>query len=257
MAGFRFNLNKCLGHLQVNPEDRVQLSKEARDELRIWANFLQDEDWHPLAGKYCNPPLACKEFISDAAGSAHMANQKGRLGCGNLGFDHTGVIIFANQCWWPAGVLENHTDKRGRKFGCKTTALEFFGILIPFLLVPEEMAGQHVIVKVDNTACYYGWLNKNSPNDEVASILIRALHLISCFLQCQVHIQHLPRMSNWEAQVVDRLSREETTTHNDKRLLASFPRYRMPSKLQSWMANPVEDWTMPLSLLKHVKKVMN
>jgi hypothetical protein len=252
MNGFRYNLNKCLGQLQSNPESKIYMSKEAKYELRVWANFLQDEEWQPLAGAYCNPPLACKEFVSDAAGSAKMARNKDRLGCGNLGFDHSGIIIFAHQLWWPRGVLENHVDKKGKQFGSKTTTLEFLGILIPFLLIPDQMIGQHVIVKVDNTGCYYGWLNKNSPNDETASILIRTLHLISCFLECQVHIQHLPRNSNWEAQVVDRLSRESTTTHNDRRLLNSFPKFRLPVKLLNWMENPVEDWDMPQYLLNYV-----
>jgi hypothetical protein len=102
--------------------------------------------------------------------------------------------------------------KSGKRIGSKTTTLEFLGIIIPFILIPDQLAGQHIIVKVDNTGCYYGWLNKNSPNDETASILIRALHLIASFLGSQIHIRHLPRNSNWEAELVDRLSREETTT---------------------------------------------
>jgi hypothetical protein len=256
MACYRFNLNKCLGFLQTHPDQKIQLSYEAREELRVWANFLQDKDWHPLAGSYCNPPLACKEFTSDAAGSAHLADNAGRLGCGSIGFNHEGLIIFAHQFWWPVGVLESHKDKNGKLFGCKTTTLEFLGILTPFLLIPGSLTGQHVIVKVDNTGCYYGWLNKSSPHDETASILIRALHLIEAFLQCQIHIQHLPRNSNWEAQMVDRLSRERTTTGMDKKLLRSFPSFEFPARLLAWMSNPTEDWSLPVYLLNYVENML-
>jgi hypothetical protein len=105
MNGFRFNLNKCLGKLQAEPASRLTITPEAREELKVWANFLEDEDWHPLAGAYCNAPLACIELVSDAAGSAHKADSRGRLGCGNVGFSHEGVIMFAHQLWWPKGVL--------------------------------------------------------------------------------------------------------------------------------------------------------
>ena len=106
--------------------------------------------------------------------------------------------------------------------GCKTTTLEFLGILLPFLSDPCSLRNQHVIVKVDNTGCYYGWLNKHTPGDETASILIRALHLISSFLGCVVHVEHLPRISSWDAALADRLSRELSTTKQDIRFLQSF-----------------------------------
>jgi hypothetical protein len=241
MTGFKHNLNQCLGKLQTNPDSKIELSENAREELRIWQNFLLDDDWHPLTGAYCGTPLACMEFASDAAGHGNAQQAEGRIGCGNVGFNHIGEIIFAYQLWWPSGVLDRKTDSKGKRFGAKTTTLEFLGIMIPFLTIPHMLAGKHIIVRVDNSGCFYGWLNKSSAKDETASILIRALHLISAYLQCQVHIRHLPRLSNWEAMLVDRLSREETTTHADKRLLRSFPRYRIPDALTGWMKNPSEE----------------
>jgi hypothetical protein len=232
------------------------LTENAREELRIWENFLLDDDWHPLTGAYCGTPLACMEFASDAAGHGNAQQAEGRIGCGNVGFNHNGEIIFAYQLWWPSGVLDSKTDSKGKRFGAKTTTLEFLGILIPFLTIPHMLTEKHIIVRVDNSGCFYGWLNKSSAKDETASILIRALHLISAYLQCQVHIRHLPRLSNWEAMLVDRLSREETTTYADKRRLRSFPRYRIPDALAGWMRNPSEDWKLPDKLLEHVKKLL-
>jgi hypothetical protein len=106
---------------------------------------------------------------------------------------------------------------------------------------------------VDNSACYFGWLNRNSSNDEMASIMIRALHLISAALGSQIHIRHLPRQSNWEARLVDRLSRSETTTKEDKRLVESFTNPNLPVSMKEWLRDPVEDWELPLKLLKYVE----
>ena len=139
--------------------------------------------------------------------------------------------------------------------GNKTTTLEFLGILIPFLLIPRELMNQHVIVKVDNVGCFFGWLNRHTTEDVTASILIRALHLISAFLGSQIHIEHLPRISTWDAELVDRLSRSRTTTSADKRLLESFRLPEIPESLSKWLLDPQDDWDLALRLLEHVERL--
>ncbi len=57
----------------------------------------------------------------------------------------------------------------------------------------------------------------------IYSILIRALHLISAYLGCIIYFCYLQRMSTWDAKLADRLSRESTTSTEDKKLLNSFP----------------------------------
>lgn len=88
----------------------------------------------------------------------------------------------------------------------------------------------------------------------MASILIRALHVISYYLECIIHIEHLPRKSNWDALVTDRLSREKTTTRQDRKLLNSFDLPAIPLVLVQWMESPTEDWNLPMKLLDYVKK---
>ena len=79
--------------------------------------------------------------------------------------------------------------------------------------------------------------------------------MISAYLECQVHIEHLPRRASWEADLVDRLSREVSTTENDKKLLRSFFFGQLPECLGRWLRDPREDWDLASGLLKHVKKV--
>ena len=192
-------------------------------------------------------------FSSDAAGGTNQLNSNDALGCSSVGFSHIGTVFFACQLFWPEKVLQFASDCKGSQLGNKTTTLEFLGILLPFLLIPEHLANIHVTVKVDNIGCFFGWVNRHVTGDVMASILIRALHLISAYLGCQVHICHLPRKSSWDANLVDRLSRARSTTENDKKLLRSFPKPSLPICLAEWMKNPSEDWDLVLKLLDHVK----
>ena len=120
-------------------------------------------------------------------------------------------------------------------------------------MIPEQLANQHIIVKVDNIACYFGWINRHVSGDVMASILIRTLHLVCAYLGCQVHVEHLPRKSTWDANLVDRLSRSRSTTKQDRLLLASFRFPEVPVVLQEWMCDPVEDWELANRILDFVK----
>jgi hypothetical protein len=64
--------------------------------------------------------------------------------------------------------------------------------------------------------------DKNVSKDPHASVLVRALVLISSYLSCYVHVEHLPRMLAWDAKLCDRLSRDRTTLQSDRQLLKSF-----------------------------------
>ena len=247
---FKFPLYTCLANAQVN-DGPVVLDEIAKEDLCIWERFLLDEKEMPICHEYVSPPLCCKSFTSDAAGS--NSNSKWKIGCGSVGFDHNGEIIFAYQMFWPQGILEKAYDAKNSNLGSKTTTLEFLGILIPFLIIPDSLKNQHVVVKVDNAGCFFGWLNKKTSGDVMASILIRALHVIAYYLECIVHIVHLPRKSSWDAMLTDRLSREKTTTRQDRALLSSFKLPDIPLVLKQWLESPTEDWELPMKLLYYVK----
>ena len=253
MRGFKAPLNAVLKDL-MNGIIVSELPEAAVSDLGVWHNFLQDEkEWHPIAVKYTNIPLGCKSFTSDAAGCPENSCDKKKLGCGNVGFHYDGTIMFAFQLFWTREVLELHRDKKESRMGNKTTTLEFLGVILPFILIPEMLVNQNIEVKVDNTGCYFGWLNKQVTGDAMASILVRSLHLICSYLGSRVHITHLPRDSSWDSKLVDRLSREKTTTNQDEKLLKSFETRKIPDVLEDWMAQPTEDWNLPVALLNVVK----
>jgi hypothetical protein len=51
------------------------------------------------------------------------------------------------------------------------------------------LTGRHVILEVDCTSVIYGWDKKQVSGDKEASILLRALHLISSYLACHIHME--------------------------------------------------------------------
>jgi hypothetical protein len=151
-------------------------------------------------------------------------------------------------------MLTTTRDQDGVLLCYKTSMLEFIGILLPFVMIPEMLINKYVIVKVDNLGCYFGWLNKQLCGDSLTSLLIRTLHVISHRISCTVHIEHLPRMSTPDAVLVDRLSRESTTSEEDKRLLKKFDNICLPKSFVSWLKSPTEDWDLPQKIVNYLFK---
>jgi hypothetical protein len=179
-------------------------------------------------------------------------------GCGLVIVNDFEEICMVHQFFWPSPNFLHFKDGKGSIFSNKTYNLEFVGILIPFLIGPEFFINQHVIVKVDNVACFYGWINRKVTNDACASIIVRALHLISAYLACMIHIEHLQRLSTREACIVDRLSRMSTTLPEDKVWLDSFDvdESRLEPLIE-WLKLPMEDWTLPMRILSSVMDSCN
>ena len=89
-------------------------------------------------------------------------------------------------------------------------------------------------------------------NDVYTSILIRALHLISSYLCTIVHVEHLPRDTSWESQVVDRMSRELTCRSSDRAILGNFEHGKLPIFFVDWLRSPTCNWQFANELLSYV-----
>ena len=255
LNGFRRNLNDCLSAGALN--DCIVVSSNAKRDLLVWAGFLLDPVCENNIPSCPSDPTAVhKSFTSDAAGYASECGTN-RPGVASIGFDEDGKIIFAFQKLWNEKMISGLKDNKGKEFGRKTAFLEFVGILIPFILMPKELCNQHIVLKVDNISCHYGWLNRSMKNDAYTSILLRSLHVISSFLCSVIHVQHLPRESTWDSRLVDRMSRESSMTQDGRKLLNSFQNYTLPEFFVKWLDNPEEDWSIALQLLAYVKSVVN
>jgi hypothetical protein len=213
--------------------------------------------WLPISSHLFEPSRWTKEFVSDAAGLAAQASWQTKPGCGNVGIDMDGTVIFANQFIWPSEFIRHKSDEHSVRYGDKTTTLETIGLIIPLLLVPELLVNQHVRFMVDCLGTVFGMHNKAAKGDETASVFIRAAYLIAGFLGCTLHVQHLPRVSDWGALVSDRLSRESTTTRQDKNLIDAFHNRKLPQCLLRWFQGPSVDYGLATQLLEHVERIIN
>jgi hypothetical protein len=100
MKVFRQPISQCLADIasSAKPDTLVTISKEAKDDLSVWAGFLSsDFRWLPINKEYHAPPIRAKEFVSDAAGLSNITDAWKKPGCGCVGFAEDGTIVFANQ----------------------------------------------------------------------------------------------------------------------------------------------------------------
>lgn len=250
MRNFKKPLQEMLRTLEESGENSLPLPIEVQYDLRIWYRFLKDIRFSlPIAKIIVNPPLRHKVFTTDAAGWNEMT---GKVGVGCVGLNEQGELIFANQTMWDSERTNTFVDVNGKRLGSKTTTLELVGIIVPFLLCPEMMKNQVVVIQVDNIGCHFAWQNGYVKEDNTASILVRLLLLVSAKLECEIHITHHPRESSWESKLADRMSRESTTGVEELNILKSFRKRRLPSKFKEWMDNPIEDWNMPWELVSNI-----
>ncbi len=218
----------------------------------------------PLREIFGNPPLGKVCFASDAAGAAlawidgisKNITVEGERGVASV--EHKGEKIMAvSTLKWPKGLLVGMKSRSGAYFGSKSATLEMVGPFLPFLTQPQNLAGKHVVLQVDNTAVIYAWQKKKyTVQDPETSLLVRALHVLEAFLECKIYVAHLKRLSNHVANVVDSMSRTSTTTPELLNELAQTPWITPRGALMAWLQNPVLDWDLPLKIVDDVKTLL-
>lgn len=131
LRGFKFIFNRALSDALKDPEEKTSLSEEAKKDLMVWANYLAD-GWHEIDMYHCYTPLRYIRFASDAAGCSEAWAKDDDLGCGVVGFDEDGRLFYCDRFVWEKDTIINCKDSEGKRLGCKTTTLEFMGILLPY-----------------------------------------------------------------------------------------------------------------------------
>jgi len=129
-------------------------------------------------------------------------------------------------------------------------------VLLPFICCPAEIAGLEVVLHTDNEAVVHGWGSRKVKNDTSASILIRAVHILSFYLGCQVKIEHLPCNSNTLSKLADQLTRSSTTGQQQLAAISNASALPIPNALLQWLEQPSDDWCLPLRLLDYVKSIL-
>jgi hypothetical protein len=71
-----------------------------------------------------------------------------------------------------------------------------------------------------------------------------------------IHVVHTSRLSTDHAKLADRLSRNSTTTADDRQLLKNVKVAIQSNHLEKWLENPWEDWELPQKLVDDVTKIL-
>jgi hypothetical protein len=94
-----------------------------------------------------------------------------------------------------------------------------FALLLPLLLIPDKISNTHVCIFTVNMSCVFGMKDGYTKNDEYASIVIRATHLISGYLGSIIHVIHCPRHTSWESKVADNITWKRTSSFLEHKFL--------------------------------------
>jgi succinate dehydrogenase/fumarate reductase cytochrome b subunit len=171
----------------------------------------------------------------------------------SVGLTKSGRIMwFLAHGIWPASAYAA-LEEKGARLASKMTTLEMLGLLLPLLSVLTLLAGQHVVLGVDNIGVVFGWQNGGCKGDRWASVLIRALHIMASFLGCTVHVTHMPRLSMAAAVMADSLTRSSTATAKVWAQTAGDATYGPLPTLWEWLLDPSDDWHLGYKLVNDLK----
>jgi len=241
--GFKWPMLNFLKSFGGDEEAVLTVPVAVKDDLKIWSAIAnQSLSGFPISKRPHDPPIGTINFISDAAGKI-PPNSSQKNGCASLGF-YENTVWFGVYIYWPKmftlAVQSN------------TAVYEMVGLLLPFFVVPRKLQFRHVKLLVDNQAIVWAWEKRYMKNDVLASILIRCLHVIEAYLPCKIYVEHLPRMANPLAKLVDSLTRDSTTTKNmEKYITHANP--QIPKSFIDWLEKPIADWSLPMHLIEEIK----
>jgi len=163
-----------------------------------------------------------------------------------------GTIIFAQRQLWQKHFISERTDHMGKRFGNKSTTLEAVGLLLPLLAIPDRLQNQHIVFRLDNMGCVFGFENHKNSEDHTAALILKTVHMVGAALGSVIHVEHLPRRSDWLSKMVDNMSRVSTTSDIESLTLERFKSIGNSHILEDWMKKPRASYDWPYMVTKYV-----
>jgi hypothetical protein len=262
LRGFRQPLHLLLVSFNDNADILLDIPPEVKNDLRVWAAAVDSAaSGMPIPQRLSAHLPDAISFASDASGAQFNKHQgrfitipfQGERGAASINTMEDDSVWFFAYVQFPRQFLLEKRDSSDHAFGCKSSTLEAVGLLLPFLCCPMILIGRQITLLTDNEALVFGWEKRRVPHDTSASILLRAIHIISAFLGSSVEIRHLPRISTPSAELVDALTRSTTTLACHRDAVSKAPQVAIPAQLTDWFDDPRDDWNLPITLLQYVQ----
>jgi hypothetical protein len=159
------------------PDHRIRITKEVKDDLRVWLVFLRSFNGTSFFVHPSWIPPSSLLIRTDAAGSA--------------GFG----LIFGMR--WTFGTFPNEWSV------CNITEKEMFPVLVALSMWGEDLRNSRVLVHSDNMAVVY-ILNKQTSKDKRCLALLRALVLLCLEFNCVLTAAHVEGSMNTAADALSR-----------------------------------------------------
>ena len=80
--------------------------------------------------------------------------------------------------------------------------------------------------------------------------------MLEAFLETKVFVEHMKRVSNEMALLVDHLSRKSSTTAADLAKIEAVPWFSPGGALYDWINKPGLDWNLPVKILSDVETLL-
>ncbi len=256
LKGFRFLQNKQLQQYAKQKVTTLPVLPPLKEELYIWIRCIIDtKGGLPIPQLVSQPPLFPVTYISDAAGAALLRTRgmvknisrprdRGVASVGFVGDRYYFACIYK----WPKKFLD--------AFPSKSMFFESVGLLLPFLCTPKLLVGKNILLYVDNDALPQSWLRRMPRRNEHAAIVLRTLHMLEAILPCRIFIQYQRRCSTEAAKLVDRLSRQSTTTPEDYEQLQHLHIHTPKGPFIDWLSQPEIDWALPKTTVQYINNML-
>ena len=132
-------------------------------------------------------------------------------------------------------------------------SLEMTGLFLLLLTIPEIPWSRHLALGVNNKSVVHTWRNKSCNGHITASVLARALLVVTSHLECRLYVEHVMRNSTTESFLADCLTRD-STAHKAWPHVEGAITKDPPEILWDWLKNPEADWQLGFKLVDNIKK---
>ena len=252
LEGGRFNMSEVMALVESGapPEQEVQLTSGAREQLAWWFSRLHSTAWaskirHPDAKLW--PPAGAPEVHTDAAGGS-LTNIRAGVGA---------VMPGGSWCYfpWPAWLQAGLPGPEGAALNAQLQMLELCGPIMAMAAHPEKCRNKALVFRTDNMSAVYTWRKGYSNRDKLSTSLVKALYDLSRFLNCSVYITKVARCSTPAASAADCLSKGDWDGFFKFSPNSPSSPTRIPVTLLKWMSAPRVDLALGSAIAEELRNM--